>query len=270
VYARKRLNRFILQIAALNESADVHASEDGKPIRTTAGQKLVMEETRKLIAKYLEVERIALDYGHTHADEVVYAKFTELLKELLNGFFSFDAFHLHSMQWITPILLGGIGCKKEEILSLTQKLVTRVSSTPEIAAKENVSANNENDGLTTESQPTDKVENESSDSSGAEEGKGDDAARNLKLTEVLQASEEIERTVLKEELPSNGEIDEMPEQSGALDNNTIIRAEESLTVEPPNNADAPAADRGEINELSGLHCSSRTDSVGSLIKEAEV
>ncbi|GAX26099.1 hypothetical protein FisN_42Hh007 [Fistulifera solaris] len=260
VYARKWLNRFILQIAAMSESTDPHTPDDGKPVRTTAGQKLVTEETRKLIAKYLEVERVALEYGHTHADELVYAKFTDLLKELLNGFFSFDAFHLNSMQWITPILLGGIGCKKEEILSLTQKLVTRVSSTPEPekAPKEDGSADNESDDLTTESQPKEKLKNPAADSTQIEEGNGSDAVGHLELIETV------------EKLPSNVELDETPKQPEALVDNSITKAEEGLTIEPPNNAVDPPADRGELYEASGLHNSSRTDSMGSLIKEAEV
>lgn len=260
IYARKLLNRFILQLAATNEVAvaDADVTEDSKTNRAAAGQKLVIDETRKLITKYLEVERAALEYGHTYTDELLHAKFTDLLKELLNGFFALDPFHLHSMQWITPILLGGIGCKKEEILTLTQRLVTRVSSTPERVPKEKVSADNVMVESLVVPQLTDP------DVEQADEG-----LRNTEDDDAVLTHDAIET-------PPDLQTAEQPRDSsddeGALAE--TLGAEDSSTAEKEDLAE-PIAETDDLREASedsesGLNIGSRNESVGSLIKEAEV
>lgn len=276
------MNRFILQIVAMNEIAEANFAQDVKTNRAAAGQKLVMEETRKLISKYLEVERIALEYGHTYVDEVLHARFTELLKELLNGVYSLDALHLHSIQWITPILLGGISCKNEEILGLTQKLVRRVSSTPESVPKETVSADVEKEGLLSIPQLADERPDALSDPPGDEaevEKQKDDVPQSPEEDEIpvnqedemVQVHDELEAPTCLEKVESSEQLEECSDD--ALISETM-RTEERSGFEQEDdaepNAEADMLCEAAKDTVSGSHSDSRTGSVGSFIKEAEV
>ena len=273
IYARNLLNRFILQLVATNEVAIADAAEDSKSNRAAVGQKMVMEETRKLITKYLEVERTALEYNHTYTDELLHAKFAGLLKELLNGFYSLDPFHLYSMPWITPILLGGISCKKEEILTLTQRLVTRVSSTPERVPKEKVSADNEMVESLAVPQLTDPDVMSDSPVADAEgEKHGDDGLRNTNDDEAVLTHGAIETSTDHEkdetaERPKDSSYDDgaLSETMGSKGNSVVETEEHADSIAKTDELREAAKD----NE-SGLNFGSRNESVGSLIKEAEV
>lgn len=119
----------MLQLAAAKEIAQAPTDADPKSNRNAAGQKLVMDETQRLLSKFLEAERSASEYRHTPVDEAIYARLTDLVKELLSGFQNMGAEHLKEMSWINPILLGScIQSNNGEIRFAVQKLVR--STTP--------------------------------------------------------------------------------------------------------------------------------------------
>lgn len=293
MYARKWLNRFMLQLVTMKEVAETSAEQDVKTNRAAAGQKLVMEETRKLIAKYLETERTALEYNHTYADEIIHAKFSDLMKELLNGFCDLDAFHLYSMQWITPVLLGAISCKKDEILSLTQKLVTRVSTPPQSECQMGGAAKISKDGILAIPQPVESSDEPLGSHSvevGLEPGeatKDDDAPQNPEKVETAMNSEEDETPQIPKEaeIAMNLEKDDSPSEPEKCNDNPI--SPKSMEVEQkkpgifesqdlkerspmPEKVDPPEVTTCNVNDELGLQSSGRTESAGSLIKEAEV
>jgi hypothetical protein len=118
------MNRLLLQLAATREIAQAPANFDPKTNRNVAGQKLVMDETQRLLSRYLDVERAASEYKHNTEDDVLLSKFTDLVKELLSGYQNMGVDSLKDMPWLSPILLGScIQCKNEEIRLMVQKLV---------------------------------------------------------------------------------------------------------------------------------------------------
>lgn len=128
LYGRKWLNRFVLQLASVEDIAKAPSEGDAKTNRAIAGKKLVFEETQRLLVSFLEKENAATQYGHTEQDEAVYIKFTALVKELLTGYNSMDAEYLKSMSWINTVLLGScIQSKNEDIRLAVQKLVNRTT-----------------------------------------------------------------------------------------------------------------------------------------------
>jgi rhodanese-related sulfurtransferase len=131
MYGRKWMNRFILQLASIKEIAQAPSEADPKMNRYTAGQRLVADETQRLLSFFLKSENAAAQYQHGEIDEALHARFTALVNELLSGFSKMDNDHLKDMAWIDPVLLGTcIQSKNENIRLAVQKLVQRTAPPP--------------------------------------------------------------------------------------------------------------------------------------------
>lgn len=125
----------VLQLAAMNEIAQAPPNADPKSSRYVQGQKQVVELTEGLLMSFVKTEEAAAMYRHTEADELIYKRYTCLVRELLVGFANMDDDHLKQMSWISPVLLNScIRSKNEDIRFVVQKLVTRTSPAPSPAA----------------------------------------------------------------------------------------------------------------------------------------
>lgn len=113
------MNRLLLQLAASKDMLQPNTS------RGSAVQKLLMDETQRLLIKFLEVERSSTNKTQ---DILVMERLTYLVKELLLGYQNMDVEHLSNMQWLNPVLLGScIQCRNEEIRLMVQRLVQRIT-----------------------------------------------------------------------------------------------------------------------------------------------
>jgi hypothetical protein len=132
LYARKWINRLLLQLAAIAEIAAAPPGADPKSNRFAQGQKQVIELTEELLVSFVQKEEAASAYRHTEMDELVYKRFTGLVQELLAGFGNMDDDHLKEMSWISPVLLSScIRSKNEDVRLMVQKVVSRTAgSTP--------------------------------------------------------------------------------------------------------------------------------------------
>jgi hypothetical protein len=131
LYGRKWMNRFLLQLAAVKEIAQAPADADTKSDRFAMGQKLVMDETQRLLAAFLKRENIASHSHHTETEEALHIRYTNLVKELMAGYNKMDTRHLQDLAWINPILLGTcIQSKNEDVRLAVQKLVQRTQEAP--------------------------------------------------------------------------------------------------------------------------------------------
>lgn len=125
------MNRFLLQLASMKDVVQAPPDADLKTNRFAAGQKLISDETQRLLTGFLLREKAAAQYRHTERDEVLHGKFTALVMELLSGLIKMDSDHLKDMAWIDSVLLGTcIQSKNEDIRMAVQKLVQRTSPTP--------------------------------------------------------------------------------------------------------------------------------------------
>jgi hypothetical protein len=59
MYGRKWMNRFLLALALMKEIAQPPADADIKGKGYAAGQKLVIDETQRLLVAFLDMERLA-------------------------------------------------------------------------------------------------------------------------------------------------------------------------------------------------------------------
>ena len=134
VYGRKWMNRFLLQFASMKSIIQPPRDTDTNSNRFAAGQKLVMDETQRLVTTFLEIEKAASEYRHTAEDEVLYKQFVDLVFKLISGYNNMGTEHLVQMSWINPILLSScIQSKNEDIRLLVQKLVQRTTPSPPTA-----------------------------------------------------------------------------------------------------------------------------------------
>lgn len=123
------MNRFILQLASMKEIALAPPDGDPRTNRYTAGQRLVVDETQRLLTAFLKQEKKASE-DQSAFNEALHARMKRLLEELLSGYIKMDSDHLRDISWINPILLEScIQSKNEEIRFSVQKLVKRTSST---------------------------------------------------------------------------------------------------------------------------------------------
>lgn len=122
------MNRFLLHLSSMTEVAQVPVDADLKSNKFAAAQKLVTDETQRLLTAFLARERAATQYRHTENDETLHAQLTSLVLELLSELSKMDNEHLKDMSWINSVLLGTcIQSKNEEIRLTVQKLVQRTS-----------------------------------------------------------------------------------------------------------------------------------------------
>ncbi|GKY90351.1 hypothetical protein MPSEU_000009100 [Mayamaea pseudoterrestris] len=131
MYGRRWMNRFILQLVSTKEIAQAPTDADPKSNRFAAGQKLVADETQRLLAYFLKSETTVAQYQHDARDDARHVRFTTLVNELLSGYNKMDGEHLKDIAWINPILLGTcIQSKNEDIRLAVQKLVQRTAPKP--------------------------------------------------------------------------------------------------------------------------------------------
>lgn len=218
------MNRFLLQLASNKEIAHAPPDFDPKTNRYAAGQKLVMDETQRLLTKFLAVERAAAEYRHTPADEAMNVRFVKLVKELLSGFQNMGSDHLIEMSWINPILLGScIQCKNEDIRFAVQKLVQsttpgKTTPYPEPSPKNaNGEGSHESASAEAESPPAESVE--------ATAGTDDDVASTVEVDseEIQHGSEEVAEHVEENGGEINAAVDaehepaeKLPDPEGEL------------------------------------------------------
>jgi hypothetical protein len=131
LYGRIWMNRFLLQLAAMKDLAQAPPDADPKTNRFAAGQKLIVDETQRLLTAFLVRERAASQYRPPELDEILHRKLTGLVTELLSGLNQMGSDHLKDMAWIDSVLLGTcIQSKNESIRLAVQKLVQRTAPTP--------------------------------------------------------------------------------------------------------------------------------------------
>ena len=214
----------------MREIAHAPADLDPKTNRHAAGQKLVMDETQRLLSVYLVAEKAASEYSHTPTDEALSGRFTDLVKELLSGLQNMGPDHLREMSWINPILLGScIQSKNEKIRLAVQKLVqstTPGSTTPypappvkkedaekveESALAEVAPANNDKDGevVPASGEDAEAVTEEQPTSSDVAAGEAPDEEQLRAEVNPEPSVEENKDSVgsAKEALPDGGEAE---------------------------------------------------------------
>lgn len=110
------------------EVATAAADSESESNNFLSAQHCIVDETKRLLDGFLNAEKKASEYRHTTLDELVHARFTVLVTELLSGFNHMETEHLKNMSWISPTLLGScIQSKNESIRSAVQTLVQRTS-----------------------------------------------------------------------------------------------------------------------------------------------
>jgi len=115
----------------MKEVAQAPTDADGKTNRFAAAQKLVLDETQRLLAAFLKSESAASAYSPSDTDIAVHKRLTDLVSELLSGYNQMDPEHIKDMEWINPVLLGaGIQSKNAEVRLSVQKFVQHTSPTP--------------------------------------------------------------------------------------------------------------------------------------------
>jgi hypothetical protein len=131
LYGRIWMNRFLLQLTSIQELVQAPPEGDVKANKFAAGQKLVVDETHRLLTAFLDRERAASQYRPAELDEILHKKLTGLVTELLSGLNQMSADHLKDMAWIDSVLLGTcIQSKNESIRLAVQRLVQRTAPTP--------------------------------------------------------------------------------------------------------------------------------------------
>ena len=128
LYGRKWMNHFLLKLASVKAVVQAPSDGDAKSNRYTAAQKLVVDETQRLLSCFLGAERAASQYRHADSDEALHERLVALVLELLKGYVKMGAEHLADMSWISPVLLSScIQSKNEEVRNAVQKLVQLTS-----------------------------------------------------------------------------------------------------------------------------------------------
>ena len=123
VYGRKWMNRFLLQLAALEEVAQPAA----EGTRQASAQALIKDQTQKLVSAYLEKEESLSKSGKRgSADNHLYNRLSTLVKEMLAGYGALPEEHLRQMAWLNPVLSSCIHTQNESIRIAIQKLVKRL------------------------------------------------------------------------------------------------------------------------------------------------
>ena len=128
LYGRKWMNRFLLNLASMKDVVQASSDADSKTNRNTAAQKLIVDETQRLLTRFLEAERVAAQNRAKESEKEYHARLIALVLELLKGYINMDSEHLREMAWISPVLLSScIQSKNEEIRNAVQKLVQLTS-----------------------------------------------------------------------------------------------------------------------------------------------
>jgi hypothetical protein len=119
-YSRKYMNRFLLQIASMQEVAQT--APDGN--KQANAQSVIKEHTEALVSAYLEKEA-AIAKGKK-SDTQLFNRLTILVKDMLTGYDKLPDEHLASMKWLNPVLSSFIQTGNESIRIAVQKLVKRL------------------------------------------------------------------------------------------------------------------------------------------------
>jgi hypothetical protein len=127
-YARKWMNRFLLQIATLKE-IEGKATEGS---RRSAAQTFVKEQTQALVSEFLAKESIvaAEERKKTALDVKLFERLTSLVRDMLAGYSKLPDEHLNEMPWLTPVLNSCIHTENEDVRVAIQKLVLKVTPAP--------------------------------------------------------------------------------------------------------------------------------------------
>lgn len=134
LYGRKWMNRLLLQLATNKEIIQAPTTLDPKLNRNAAGQKLLLDETRRLLEKYLIVERAAGEYRAKRECVLLLPRMTSLVQELLSGYLVMGGEYLKDMAWLNPVLLDScIQCKNDDIRSIVQKLVQETTGSTNVS-----------------------------------------------------------------------------------------------------------------------------------------
>ena len=122
-YGRKWMNRFLLQLAAMDEVAK--PTNEGS--RQASAQSLIKDQTQTLVSAYLEKEEtLSKSSKRTSADNYLFNKLTSLVKEMLAGYGALSEDHLREMAWLNPVLSSCIHTQNESLRIAIQKLVKRL------------------------------------------------------------------------------------------------------------------------------------------------
>jgi hypothetical protein len=128
LYGRKWMNHFLLKLASTKEVVQAPSNDNAKTNRYVAAQKLVIDETQRLLTCFLDAERAASQYRPKEPDEAMHGRLVALVIELLKGYSNMDSTHLKDMAWISPVLLSScIQSRNEDIRQAVQKLVQLTS-----------------------------------------------------------------------------------------------------------------------------------------------
>jgi hypothetical protein len=119
-YGRKYMNRFLLQIASMQEL--VQTASDGS--KQANAQSIIKEQTEALVAAYLEEEAVITK--DKKSDTQLFNRLTGLVKDMLTGYDKLPDERLASMSWLNPALSSFIQTGNESIRLAVQKLVKRL------------------------------------------------------------------------------------------------------------------------------------------------
>lgn len=146
------MNSFLLKFSSLPSVVQASSEDETKTNTFSAAQKLVVDETGKLLAALIDAEQKASNTRQP-IDNMILERKSKLVSELLAGYNSMDSDHLKDMSWINPVLLSiCVQSQSDAIRASIQKLMRRTSTAseapyppPELPATDNGSDTEEQD-----------------------------------------------------------------------------------------------------------------------------
>ncbi|CAB9499510.1 inhibited guanine nucleotide-exchange protein 1 [Seminavis robusta] len=106
VYGRKWMSSIILSLAPTQSVAYTPAPSDPTASIVAEAQKVVKEQTQKLLSAFIAKENTASQKGASPDDTVLYEVSRDLVLEFLSGFGKMDSAILHHLDWLNPVLLS--------------------------------------------------------------------------------------------------------------------------------------------------------------------
>lgn len=208
MFGRKSLNRFLLQLSAMEAVAKASGGGDSK---YKAAQVFVNDETQNLLATYNELVGLVRQGDATELEKLLHVRFAKMAEELVKGYASLPHEHVRSMAWLAQTLLTScVGSKNESILGAVRKFVqlseTEVGEPLEPPSPQEETANTTDESGATSEPDTLAATEEDETAAVTSEAQAPDA------TPDLAESPSDEEVVVAAEPSSLAEPDAIPQQ----------------------------------------------------------
>jgi hypothetical protein len=99
------MSSFILSLATMESVAITPPGSDESAILVAESQKVVKEQTQKLLAAFVAKEAAAFQKGASNDDVALYEASRDMIQEFLSDFGKADNSILPYLDWLNPVLL---------------------------------------------------------------------------------------------------------------------------------------------------------------------